>query len=119
MRAKYIPLAGPLPCLSTLVGIDITQVIANTEPFLFTFVYCKQPNSSIVGDKLVFIFFDLNLTFDLYLQLSEGRKEASSKGFHSSILLADTKLDRKHVQLEEDRERRGMGGKTGRGEKSG
>ena len=52
------------------------------------------------------------MTFDLYLQLSEGREEASSISFHSSILFADTKLKRKPVQLgERERERRGMGGR--------
>lgn len=95
-----------------MVDIGTTQVIKSTKPFLFTFVYCKQPNSSIVGDKLVHIFFDLKLTFDLYLQLSEGREEASSISFHSSILFADTKLECKPIQLgERERERRGMGGR--------
>ena len=55
-----------------------------------------------------------NLTFDLYLQLSEGREEASSKGFNGSILFADTKLDCKHIQLGEEEKREGR-----RGEKSG
>ena len=62
----------------------------------------------------IFVYFDLNLTFDLYLQLSEGREEASSKGFNGSILFAETKLDCKHIQLyrrgrEEGREERGEG----------
>ena len=60
------------------------------------------------------IFFDLNLTFDLYLQLSEGREEACSKGFNGSILFAETKLDCKHIQLGEEEKREGR-----RGEKSG
>ena len=58
--------------------------------------------------------FDLNLTFDLYLQLSKGRKEASSISFHGSILLADTKLKRKPVQLGEREKRKGEEGKEGR-----
>ena len=56
----------------------------------------------------------MNLTFDLYLQLSEGREEASSKGFNGSILFADTKLDCKHIQLGEEEKREGR-----REEKSG
>ena len=56
----------------------------------------------------------MNLTFDLYLQLSEGREEASSKGFNGSILFAETKLDCKHIQLGEEEKREGR-----RGEKSG
>ena len=50
-----------------------------------------------------------NLTFDLYLQLSEGREEASSVGFNGSILFADTKLNCKPVQLGERRGERGEG----------
>ena len=49
----------------------------------------------------------MNLTFDLYLQLSEGREEASSISFNGSILFADTKLKCKPVQLGEGREERG------------
>ena len=64
--------------------------------------------------NLVVIFFDLNLTFDLYLQLSKGREEASSKGFNGSILFAETKLDCEHIQLGEEEKREGR-----RGEKSG
>ena len=56
----------------------------------------------------------MNLTFDLYLQLFEGREEASSIGFNGSILFADTKLDCKHIQLGEEEKREGR-----RGEKSG
>ena len=95
---------GPLPCLSTLVDIGTTQVIKSTKPFLFTFVH---------------IFFGLKLTFDLYLQLSEGREEASSVSFHSSILLADTKLESKPVQLGEGEKREGGEGKEERGKRRG
>ena len=47
------------------------------------------------------------MTFDLYLQLSEGGEEASSKGFNGSILFAETKLDCKHIQLGEEEKREG------------
>ena len=57
------------------------------------------------------------MTFDLYLQLSKGREEASSIGFNGSILFADTKLKCKPVQLGEERgERRGERGER-RGER--
>ena len=59
----------------------------------------------------------LNLTFDLYLQLSEGREEASSISFHNSILLADTKLKCKPVQLGEGEKRRRRGERGQRGGK--
>ena len=49
----------------------------------------------------------MNLTFDLYLQLSKGREEPSSISFDGSILFADTKLKCKPVQLGEGREERG------------
>ena len=56
----------------------------------------------------------MNLTFDFYLQLSEGGKEASSKGFNGTILFAETKLNCEHIQLGEEEKREGR-----RREKSG
>ena len=61
----------------------------------------------------------MNLTFDLYLQLSKGREEASSISFNGSILFADTKLKCKPVQLGEGREKRGERGREERGERRG